>query len=189
MHYIMYLGLGILFSWVLSVLGWMFKPFYEVICENALKCFMQEAANAVARKRDIKIRDRILRLSHAKSVDGTPKKTGDGGKIKQGLKLKEVSTPGSKSHEGSEKTKRKAPALSYQGLRASKSGVVKKTKVNQQRPSSEGKLQGKTNETGPSAWKGRQPAVAARKVKQLAKKRKLDASTPENMHKSKKPRK
>jgi nucleolar protein 12 len=31
--------------------------------------------------------------------------------------------------------------------------------------------------------------VAARKAKQLAKKRKVDASTPENTHRSKKPRK
>jgi nucleolar protein 12 len=89
--------------------------------------------------------------------------------------LKEVSTPGSKSHEGGDKAKRKASALSYQGLRASKSGVVKKAKVNQ-RPSSERK-QGKTKtkESGPSA--------------QLAKKRKLDGSTPENTRKSKKARK
>jgi nucleolar protein 12 len=123
----------------------------------------------------MKIRDRILRLSHAKPVDGTPKKTMDAGKIKWGPKLKEVSTPGSKSHEGGDKAKRKASALSYQGLRASKSGVVKKAKVNQ-RPSSERK-QGKTKtkESGPSA--------------QLAKKRKLDGSTPENTRKSKKARK
>jgi nucleolar protein 12 len=137
----------------------------------------------------MKIRDRILRLSHAKPVDGTPKKTMDAGKIKRGPKLKEISTPGSKSHEGGDKAKRKASALSYQGLRASKSGVVKKAKVNQ-RPSSERK-QGKTKtkESGPSAHKGKRPAVAARKVTQLAKKRKLDGSTPENTHKNKKARK
>ncbi|KAK3148722.1 hypothetical protein QOZ80_3AG0207800 [Eleusine coracana subsp. coracana] len=146
----------------------------------------RESANSVARKQDIKVRDRILRLSHAKSVDGTPKKTMDAGKIKRGTKSKEPSTPGSKSHESSDKAKRKASALSYQGLRASKSGVVKKTRVIQ-RPSSEGK-QSKTKETGPSAHKGKRPAVAARKMKQLTK-RKLDASTPENTHKSKKPRK
>uniref|UniRef100_A0A0A9D0P9 RRM domain-containing protein n=1 Tax=Arundo donax TaxID=35708 RepID=A0A0A9D0P9_ARUDO len=147
----------------------------------------REAANSVVRKRDIKIRDRILRLSHVKSVDATPKKTTDGGKAKRGPKFKEVSMPGSKSHEGGDKAKRKASDLSYQGLRSSKSGVVKKAKVNQ-RPSNEGK-QGKTNESGPSARKGKRPAVAARKAKQLAKKRKLDASTPENTHRSKKPKK
>uniref|UniRef100_A0A0A9HW97 RRM domain-containing protein n=1 Tax=Arundo donax TaxID=35708 RepID=A0A0A9HW97_ARUDO len=147
----------------------------------------REAANSVVRKRDIKIRDRILRLSHAKSVDATPKKTTDDGKAKRWSKCKEVSTPGSKSHEGNDKAKRKASALSYQGLRSSKSGVVKKAKANQH-PSNKGK-QGKTNESGPSARKGKRPAVAARKVKQLAKKRKLDASTPENTHRSKKPRK
>ena len=36
---------------------------------------VQEAANSVARKRDMKIRDRLLRLTHAKPVDTTPKKT------------------------------------------------------------------------------------------------------------------
>ncbi|XP_062213063.1 uncharacterized protein LOC133913812 [Phragmites australis] len=130
----------------------------------------REAANSVVRKRDIKIRDRILRLSHAKSVDATPKKTMDAGKMKRAPKLKEVSTPGSKSHEGSDNAKRKASALSYQGLRSSKSGVVKKAKMNQ-RPSNEGK-QSKSSETGPIAQKGKRPAVAARKAKQLAKKRK-----------------
>ncbi|TVU44216.1 hypothetical protein EJB05_03652, partial [Eragrostis curvula] len=147
----------------------------------------REAANSIARKRDMKIRDRILRLSHAKPVDTTPKKTADAGKLKRGPKLKEVSTPGSKSSESSDKAKRKAQDLSYQGLRSSKSGVVKKTKVNQ-RPASEGK-QGKNNDAGPSARKDKRPAVAARKAKLLAKKRKLEASTPENSHKSKKPRK
>jgi len=148
---------------------------------------VQEAANAIARKRDMKIRDRSLRLTHAKQVDTTPKKMSEARKKKRVPIHKEVSTPGSKSNEGSDKAKRKASALSYQGLRSSKSGVVKKVKVNQ-RPSNQGK-QSKTNETGASARKGKRPAVAARKAKQLAKKRKLDASTPENTHRGKKPRK
>jgi nucleolar protein 12 len=147
---------------------------------------VQEAANSIARKRDMKIRDRLLRLTHAKPVDSTPKKT-EVQKRSRVPKHKEVSTPGSKSNEGSEKTKRKASALSYQGLRSSKSGVVKKVKVNQQ-PSNKGK-QSKTSETGASACKDKRPAVAARKAKQLAKKRKVDASTLENAHRSKKPRK
>jgi len=148
---------------------------------------VQEAANAIVRKRDMKIRDRTLRLTHAKQVDTTPKKTSEAQKKNPVPKHKEVSTPGSKSNEGSDKAKRKASALSYQGLRSSKSGVVKKVKVNQH-PSNQGK-QSKTNETGASARKGKRPAVAARKAKQLDKKRKLDASTPENTHRSKKPRK
>ncbi|XP_066380104.1 uncharacterized protein [Miscanthus floridulus] len=146
----------------------------------------REAANSIARKRDMKIRDRLLRLTHAKPVDTTLKKT-EVQKRSRVPKHKEVLTPGSKSNEGSEKAKRKASALSYQGLRSSKSGVVKKVKVNQQ-PSNKGK-QSKTNETGASAHKAKRPAVAARKAKQLAKKRKVDASTPENSHRSKKPRK
>ncbi|CAL4928472.1 unnamed protein product [Urochloa decumbens] len=149
----------------------------------------REAANATVRKQDMKIRNRSLRLTHAKSVDTTPKKTMEAWKKRHVPKRKEVSTPGSKSHEGSDKAKRKASALSYQGLRSSKSGVVKKVKVNQRpTPSNQGK-QSKTNETGASARKGKRPAVAARKAKELAKKRKLDASTPENTHRSKRPRK
>lgn len=146
----------------------------------------REAANSVARKRDMKIRDRVLRLTHAKPVDAAPKKT----EVKKRSRVpnhKEVSTPGSKSNEGSDKAKRKASVLSYQGLRSSKSGVVKKVKVTQQ-PSNQGK-QRKTDETGATARKAKRPAVAARKAKQLAKKRKVDASTPENTHRSKKPRK
>lgn len=147
---------------------------------------VQEAANSVARKRDMKIRDRVLRLTHAKPVDAAPKKT----EVKKRSRVpnhKEVSTPGSKSNEGSDKAKCKASVLSYQGLRSSKSGVVKKVKVTQQ-PSNQGK-QRKTDETGATARKAKRPVVAARKAKQLAKKRKVDASTPENTHRSKKPRK
>ncbi|CAL4937161.1 unnamed protein product [Urochloa decumbens] len=149
----------------------------------------REAANATVRKQDMKIRNRSLRLTHAKSVDTTPKKAMEARKKRRVPKHKGVSTPGSKSHEGSDKAKRKASALSYQGLRSSKSGVVKKVKVNQRpTPSNQGK-QSKTNETGASARKGKRPAVAARKAKELVKKRKLDASTPENTHRSKKARK
>ncbi|KAL6909583.1 hypothetical protein ACP4OV_001864 [Aristida adscensionis] len=148
----------------------------------------REAANTVVRKRDVKIRERLLRLCHAKSVEATPKKTMDAAKMKRGPKHKKDMTPGSKSHEGSEKTKRKASPLSYQGLRSSKSGVVKKAKV-VQRPSNQQK-QSKTSETGPKDRKAKKrPAVAARKATQLAKKRKLEASTPESTHRSKKPRK
>ncbi|XP_052148777.1 uncharacterized protein LOC127767465 [Oryza glaberrima] len=150
----------------------------------------REAANTVVRKQDFKIRDRLLRLAHAKSADATPKKTTDAGKTKGGSKHKTTLTPSSKSHEGSDKTKRKASTLSYQGLRASKSGVVKKAKVSQG-PSYQGKQQGRTSETGhdASSQKAKRPAVAARKAKQLAKKRKLDAQTPENTHRSKKAKK
>ncbi|KAL6638569.1 hypothetical protein ACP70R_023680 [Stipagrostis hirtigluma subsp. patula] len=147
----------------------------------------REAANSVARKKDMKIRDRVLRLSHTKSVEATPKKTMDAGKMKHGPKHKKNLTPGSKSHEGSEKSKRKASTLSYQGLKSSKSGVVKKAKVNK-RPIDQPK-QSKATETGSRDRKAKRPAVAARKATQLAKKRKLDASTPENTHKGKKPRK
>uniref|UniRef100_A0A8R7UAE7 RRM domain-containing protein n=1 Tax=Triticum urartu TaxID=4572 RepID=A0A8R7UAE7_TRIUA len=150
----------------------------------------REAANSVVKKRGLKIRDRFLRLTHAKATDGTPKKT-DSGKKRGTPKQKAPFTPGSKSREGSDSNKRKAPAsLSYQGLKSTKSGVVKKVKV-ARRPVNQGKQQGRPSETGQSdsARKAKRPAVAARKAKQLNKKRKQDGSTPKNTHRSKKARK
>ncbi|KAM0886147.1 hypothetical protein ACQ4PT_029848 [Festuca glaucescens] len=150
----------------------------------------REAANGVVRKRSLKIRDRLLRLTHAKAADATPKKE-DAGKTRGGPRQKTPSTPGSKSREGSDRNKRKEPpSLSYQGLKSTKSGVVKKAKVIR-RPSNQGKQQGRPSETGQSesSRKSKRPAVAARKAKQLTKKRKLDGSTPENTHRSKKARK
>jgi nucleolar protein 12 len=153
-------------------------------------CVTQEAANGVVRKRSLKIRDRLLRLTHAKAADATPKKA-DAGKTRGGPRQKTPSTPGSNSREGSDRNKRKEPpSLSYQGLKSTKSGVVKKAKVIR-RPSNQGKQQGRPSETGQSesSRKSKRPAVAARKAKQLTKKRKLDGSTPENTHRSKKARK
>ncbi|CAM0878238.1 unnamed protein product [Alopecurus aequalis] len=148
----------------------------------------REAANGVVKKRSLKIRDRFLRLTHAKAVDATPKKT-DAGKTRGGPREKTPFTPGSKSREGGDSNKRKEPAsLSYQGLKSTKSGVVKKAKVIQRPSSSQGKQQGKPSETG-QRDKGKRPAVAARKAKQLTKKRKQDGSTPDNTHRSKKARK
>jgi nucleolar protein 12 len=155
-----------------------------------LICAMQEAANGVVRKRSLKIRDRPLRLTHAKAADTTPKKT-NAGKMHGGPKQKSPFTPGSKSREGGDSNKRKEPAsLSYQGLKSTKSGAVKKAKVIR-RPSNQGKPQGRPGETGQSdsSRKSKRPAVAARKEKQLTKKRKLDGSTPQNTHWSKKARK
>ena len=149
----------------------------------------REAANSVVKKRGLKIRDRFLRLTHAKAADATPK--ADSGKKRGTPKQKTPFTPGSKSREGSDSNKRKAPAsLSYQGLKSTKSGVVKKVKV-ARRPVNQGKQQGRPSETGQSesARKAKRPAVAARKAKQLNKKRKQDGSTPENTHRSKKARK
>lgn len=150
----------------------------------------REAANSVVKKRGLKIRDRFLRLTHAKAADATPKKT-VAGKTRGTPKQKTPSTPGSKSREGSDSKKRKAPAsLSYQGLKSTKSGVVKKVKV-ARRPVNQGNQQGRPSETGQSesARKSKRPAVAARKAKQLTKKRKQDGRTPENTHRSKKARK
>ena len=85
-----------------------------------LMCLIQEAANGVVKKRSLKIRDRFLRLTHAKAPDTTPKKA-DAGKTRGGPRQKSPFTPGSKSREGSDSNKRKEPmSLSYQGLKSTK---------------------------------------------------------------------
>lgn len=65
---------------------------------------MQEAANTVVRKHKLKIRDRELRLSHALKANATP----------------------SKQKESSSSKPAVGGNLSYQGIRATKSGGEKK---------------------------------------------------------------
>ena len=79
-------------------------------------------------------------------------------------------------------------SLSYQGLRSSKSGVVKKSGLHS-RPVSHKDHHGpkRGGETDKQAHKAKRPAVAARKAKML-KKRKLENGTPENTHRNKKVR-
>ncbi|XVE57416.1 hypothetical protein DITRI_Ditri04bG0089200 [Diplodiscus trichospermus] len=156
----------------------------------------REAANVVVKKRTLKLRDRELRLSHARS-DATPSKrknpsssgTNSTPAKKFGVDSSTPSTNGGKSNAKA--------SLPYQGLRASKSGVQKKVhfkgnigpvKMKFKAPKSE---QPKERET-------KRPSVAARKAKakahkdgggvpkQAGVKRKLDSLSPGSAHRKKK---
>ncbi|MBA0744237.1 hypothetical protein Gogos_006872 [Gossypium gossypioides] len=156
----------------------------------------REAANVVVKKRTLKLRDRELRLSHAKSdatsskrknqsssgTDSTPAK-------KFAIDSRTPSTTGNKSNTKA--------SLSYQGLRASKSGFEKK--VSSRGTISPVKMKFKAQRTDkPKERLTKRPAVAARKAKakvhkdgsvpkQTGVKRKLDSFSPgSGSHKTKK---
>ncbi|XP_024934958.1 uncharacterized protein LOC107430535 [Ziziphus jujuba] len=155
----------------------------------------REAANLVVKKRNLKLRDRELRLYHSKQ-NSTPSKrrnpSSPAGKADSAA-LKRLAvdsrTPGGKKAEKS------SAAMSYQGMRASKSGVQKKV------AKSSGAEKFKSNiRKGEKERKDKRPAVAARKAKakamsdggvskQAGVKRKLDSRTPESSHRNKKVKK
>lgn len=148
---------------------------------------MQEAANFVVRKRNnLKLRDRELRLSHAKA-DATPSKRPNPSPQVSGTPAKKAAmasrTPSSISNN---KTNRKAN-MSYQGLKANKTVVHKKSTTT------------RGNSEQPKLRKTKRPSVAARKAKvkgnlpkedgsskQAGKKRKLDSRTPDTSLRKKK---
>ncbi|KAJ4830191.1 hypothetical protein Tsubulata_044477 [Turnera subulata] len=148
---------------------------------------VDEAAKLVVRKRFLKIRDRELRLSHAKP-DSTPSKRrnpfgADTEKTPTKKKAGDSRTP-----ERSGGPIRKAD-MSYQGLRANKSAVKKK--VNPTTP----KRYGVAKPNGIKR-EGKRPAVAKRKEKTKAvkdggapmqggKKRKLDSRSPGSSNRKK----
>ncbi|KAG1362027.1 RNA-binding protein 34 [Cocos nucifera] len=155
----------------------------RLILHGSKKCHtsFQHSANTIVKKRDLKIRDRVLRVSHAKSSDATPSKRKDPGTTMDFPQKKlSVST--------GEKTKLKAASLSYQGLQSSKSGVVKKSRSSLRTSSHGNKETRSAGWTNKKARRGKRPAVAARKAKQLMKKRKHESATPENTHQNKKAR-
>ncbi|KAJ8555160.1 hypothetical protein K7X08_012656 [Anisodus acutangulus] len=156
----------------------------------------REAANVLSRKRNLKLRDRELRLSHSKA-NSTPSKRKNlsiEDKFRSPAKKFAVdpATPGSCSYKANTKS-----ALSYQGVKASKSGVQKKT---QSRMSDRGKLKPRTQiSQKPNECNGKRPSVAARKAKELkaaasglkqgGTKRKLAHRTPDTAGRKKKFRK
>lgn len=156
----------------------------------------REAANVVSRKRNLKLRDRELRVSHSKA-NSTPSKrkslsTEDRFRSPAKKFAIDSATPGSSSYKAKTKSD-----LSYQGVRASKSGVQKKT---QSRMSNRGKLKPKAQTSQkPNERIGKRPSVAARKakalkaaasgLKQIGTKRKLDSRTPDTAGRKKKFRK
>ncbi|XP_009795952.2 nucleolar protein 12 [Nicotiana sylvestris] len=155
----------------------------------------RDAANIVARKRNLKLRDRELRVSHSKA-NSTPSKrkslsTEDRFSSPAKRFAVHSATPGSNG-----KMKAKA-AISYQGMRASKSGVQKKTQI---RMNDRGKSKPKTQiSQKPNDRIAKRPSVAARKakalkaassgLKQTGTKRKLDNRTPDTAGRKKKFRK
>lgn len=159
--------------------------------------FLQEAANAVVRRKYWKLRDRSLRVSHARS-DSAPSKATTPQK-RSGPRDKKADFPSKRAETASEATPSsksskpsKSGSLSYQGVRASKNGAEKKAG----RSSASGRqspfLQPRTPASAEQRdLKRKRPAVAARKAKalrELGKKRKQEGATPENAHRSKKPR-
>ncbi|KAH1234471.1 RNA-binding protein 34 [Glycine max] len=132
----------------------------------------KEAAKFVVKKRNLKLRDRELRLSHAK-VDATPTPA----------KEFSVASRSPSSSNNMSKSNRKTNA-SYQGLRATKSDVHKK-------------IQGGEK---PKERMTKRPSVAARKAKaklgkesdlpkQAGMKRKLDSRTPDSTLRNRKVKK
>lgn len=160
---------------------------------------MQEAAKFVVKKRNLKLRDRELRLSHAK-VDATPSKRPNPSSAhapstpakRPNPSAHAPSTPAKKfsvasrspsSSNNMSKSNRKTNA-SYQGLRATKSDVHKK-------------IQGGEK---PKERMTKRPSVAARKAKanlvkqsdlpkQAGMKRKVDSRTPDSTLRNRKVKK
>ncbi|KAK3029891.1 hypothetical protein RJ639_038514 [Escallonia herrerae] len=149
----------------------------------------RDAANSVVKRCRLKIRDRELRLSHSNSTPSKRKSAENN--VPPGKRLAvESRTPASNN-----KLKEKA-AITYQGMRSSKSGVQKKfhakrteqVKLNQTQTVQKVKVRS-----------DKRPAVAARKAKELkgnvggggggGKKRKLESRTPESARRDRKSRK
>lgn len=144
----------------------------------------------VIKKRNLKLRDRELRLSHATS-NSTPTKR------KNPSAISEANSPGKKlAIESKDKRSTTKTSLSYQGLRASKSNMKKM----KNHPKGIGPVPVKfknEKKEKPKEWKQKRPAVAARKAKtkatkdggtpkQSGVKRKLDSRTPESFNQKKK---
>ncbi|GMJ06032.1 hypothetical protein like AT5G46840 [Hibiscus trionum] len=133
----------------------------------------REAANLVVRKRSLKLRDRELRLSHAKP-DATPSKRKNQSSSGDSTPAKKF-TVGSSTPSSNDNRSNTKASLSYQGLRASKSGSEKK-KVRSKGTTGPVKMKFKAQRTEkPKDRMTKRPAVAARKAKVNAHK---DGSVP-----------
>lgn len=137
----------------------------------------------IVRRRKLRLRDRELRVSHAKPLDTSSKRTSPSQPDKLGGKKAAIRTPESKAN------------FSYQGLHASKSGGQKKVLAKMNFGSTKSKSQPAMEQ---SSGKKKRPAVAARKQKQLraakastvaGTKRKLGNPSPDSGRQNKKARK
>ncbi|KAL8535493.1 hypothetical protein ACS0TY_011213 [Phlomoides rotata] len=137
-----------------------------------------DAANTIVKKRSLKIRDRELRLSHAKSIDTSSNTAQQQSGSHSAKKFAVASkTPDSGKARAN---------VSYQGLHASKSGGQKKVHTRTRSLPSNSNPQ---PDRELKSWKKKRPSVAARKEKALeaangskgaGTKRKLGNRTPES---------
>lgn len=147
----------------------------------------------VVKKRALKLRDRELRLSHARP-DATPsKRHNPSSSGANGTPAKKLAVGSSTPSTNGSRSNPKA-FLSYQGVRASKSGVEKK--VHSKVSVGPVKTNFKKSEK-PKERQTKRPSVAARKAKANARKdggvpkqagvkRKPDSSSPGSAHQKKK---
>lgn len=145
----------------------------------------REAANLVIKRRNLKLRDRELRLSHAQQNCSPPKRKDVAPAVNSPAKkfALDSRTPGSGNRSNSK------VAMSYQGLQASKSGTQKKV---HSRSIGVVKMKKSRTQKGekPKVRLEKRTAVALRKArakapkdvrvsKQAGTKRKMDSRTPE----------
>ncbi|KAB2626077.1 RNA-binding protein 34-like [Pyrus ussuriensis x Pyrus communis] len=149
----------------------------------------REAANLVVKRRNLKLGDRELRLSHAKP-ESTPtkrKNPSSAPEAKSSTKKRAVDSRSPDFNKSSSKA-------SYQGLRAGKPGVQKKFNAKGSRPD---KFESRfPSGVKPKERKDKRPSVAARKAKealkggaaskQIGTKRKLDSRSPDSSQQKKK---
>ncbi|KAL9256672.1 Nucleolar protein 12-like protein [Drosera capensis] len=154
----------------------------------------REAANMFARRKNLKLRDRELRVSHAKAAAAPPTKR------KYSALGETENTPSNRSTmtwkfpENDYKKQKSKVDTSYQGLRASKSGSEKKAPSSMMRPMNTHSGAGTRERM--KQRRDKRPAVAARKAKALRagggksnqgdRKRKMDSRTPQSLQQKKK---
>ncbi|XP_019422478.1 PREDICTED: RNA-binding protein 34-like isoform X2 [Lupinus angustifolius] len=141
----------------------------------------REAANFVIRKRNLRLRDRTLRISHAKA-DATPSKRPYPSPVRAPSTPAKKMALGSRSPLSSDNRSDRKAKASYQGLHASKSDIQKKAHGGEK----------------PKERLVKRPSVAARKAKANSHmdatpskqaagiKRKFDARTPDSSVRHKK---
>ncbi|CAM8995165.1 unnamed protein product [Rhodiola kirilowii] len=150
-------------------------------------------AMAVLKRRNITLRDRELRLSHTKTdpIHSKRKNPMSPSSDNRSTKMSALNSSGASS--GSYSGTKTSTPLSYQGVRASKSGVKKK--ANLKRPVSTISQPKSQSAEKVNVRSTKRPSVAARKAKALkggsgskggAQKRKPETGTPNSFHKNKK---
>ncbi|KAI0500654.1 hypothetical protein KFK09_018870 [Dendrobium nobile] len=146
----------------------------------------RDAANNVCKRRDLKIRDRNLRVCHAKS-DALPSKVKEGPSKRFPHQRQPTAHSGMPSGRGEKRKRIDSDPVSYEGTRSSKTGVLKKSSFRppQSRVSDSGARRSGWNEQ--QGRKTKRPAVAARKAKEHQK-RKQPSGASENASRNKRAR-